>query len=188
MKRILCLAVSAVALVLSACSNMQNNSKNNAASFTTSSSTKSQTEVNVEGETKYVPSGTQLEFHGAKKFTAKDESIKMEMSPTRRCYLSIHVDKEPEVELKDGTLLTVVGYRAETSDLIMTDSNYHQFQLACSIKQDTASLDTEKAKGKKSKKVKRQTSSIVESWKRVTIEIEDIEKMSPVLKIKFLQM
>jgi hypothetical protein len=136
----------------------------------------------AQGETKFVPSGTEIEFHGSKKFTVSDTAIKIEMSPSKKCSLYVHMDKDAVVEINDNTMLTVVGYRAETNEIVMSDANYHQYALSC-LEKTAANTVV-----KKSKKSARATSSVTEEWKKTTVELEDLRKLAPTLKVKFVPM
>lgn len=122
----------------------------------------------------YVPSGTELNFTSTKKFNTEEKQIAMKISETKRCSLTTNFDKVKEVELTPDTVLTVVGYRGETSELVLTDSSYQQYYLSCMSKQEQ----------------KRKTSSVKKSlpmtWKKANVEIADIQKMSPLLKVKYI--
>jgi hypothetical protein len=166
MKRILLLGI---AILFSACSLYQKQPSPS----TVQEAAKEPKHTGTQGETKFVPSGTEIEFHGSKKFTVTDTAIKIEMSPTKKCSFYVHLDKDPSVEISDNVILTVVGYRAETNELVMSDSSYHQYALSCL---------------EKPKKSGHTTRSVASEWKKTTIELEDLQKMGPIFKVKFIPM
>ncbi|MES2770295.1 MAG: hypothetical protein V4596_14225 [Bdellovibrionota bacterium] len=130
----------------------------------------------VSPHSNFVPSGTELIFTSAKHFTEKDNQINIELSPVKRCSLSTTFDKTKFSDLTSNTVLTVVGYRGETSELVLSESSYHQYFLSCVSKEEQ----------------KRKTSSVKKKmvakneWKKSVVEIDDIQKMSPLLKVKFI--
>lgn len=128
----------------------------------------------VSADSNFVPSGTELIFTASKHFTEKDNNLNIELSPMKRCSLSTGFDKMKELDLSPNTVLTVVGYRGETSELVLSDSSYHQFYISCVSKSEQ----------------KRKTSSVKAKktmfWKKSVVEIADIQKMAPLLKVKFI--
>ena len=123
----------------------------------------------------FVPSGTELIFATAKTFDEKNNNLNIELSPEKRCNLSTNLEKDQQAELTPNTVLTVVGYRGETGELVLSEPSYQQYYLSCV--------------GKAAQK--RKTSSVVKKappgeWKKASINLEDIKKMSPLLKVKFI--
>jgi hypothetical protein len=133
---------------------------------------KTQPKQTYKGATKYIPSGTEIEFHGSKKFDKKSDFVEFHIEGKKTCHLTAHVDKDPNLQLNDNEMLTVVGYRAETNELVMTDSNYHQLSLACSF---TAEKE-------------RNPANNPQNWKSINILLDDLQKMAPTLKVKFVPM
>lgn len=125
-------------------------------------------------DSNFVPSGTELIFTATKRFTEKDNNLNIELSPTKRCSLSTGFEKQKQSDLTPNTVLTVVGYRGETSELVLSDSSYHQFYISCVSRLEQ----------------KRKTSSVKYKksvfWKKSVVEISDIQKMAPLLKVKFI--
>jgi hypothetical protein len=123
----------------------------------------------------YVPSGTELIFTGSKKFTLKENPLNIAISPLKRCSLTTNLDKQDEVTLAANTTLTVVGYRGETNELVLSEPSYQQYFISCLSK----SLSRRTSSVKNSKKV-------AQDWKSSAVEISDIQNMAPLLKVKFI--
>jgi hypothetical protein len=126
----------------------------------------------INPKSNFVPTGTELLFTSTKSFSSKDTPINIELSPEKRCSLSSS-DKKIESKLDPNTILTVVGYRGETGDLVLSEPSYQQYIISCLSKVENQ---------------KRKTSSVVKpmAWKKISIEMDDLEKMSPLLKLKFI--
>jgi hypothetical protein len=120
----------------------------------------------------YIPSGTELIFASAKPFTNKDAPINIKLISGKRCSLASS-DPKKESVLGPNTVLTVVGYRAETDELVLSEPSYHQYLISCLSKM---------------KLQKRKASSVSKStiWKKATINMEDLQKMAPLLQIQFI--
>lgn len=123
----------------------------------------------------FVPSGTELIFTAEKTFSEKDNQINIELSPEKRCTMSSALDKQIETKLSSNAILTVVGYRGETNELVLSEPSYQQYFISCVSKTSTRKMSS--VKPKKSAKM---------VWKKSSVEIDDIEKMSPLLKVKFI--
>lgn len=130
----------------------------------------------VSAGSNFVPSGTELIFTSTKRFTEKDNQINIELSPEKRCSLSTSFDKTKQNDLGSNTVLTVVGYRGETSELVLSESSYHQYFLSCVTKFEQK---------RKASSVK-PTKKLAMGWKKSIIELTDIQKMAPLLKVKFI--
>jgi len=125
-------------------------------------------------DSNFVPSGTELIFTANKRFTEKDNNLNIELSPMKRCNLSTGFDKSKQSDLTPNTILTVVAYRGKKSELLLSDSSYHQYFISCVSKSEQ----------------KRKTSSVKSKksvfWKKSVVEIADIQRMAPLLKVKFI--
>ena len=131
----------------------------------------------VSPHSNFVPSGTELIFTSSKHFTEKDNQINIELSPQKRCSLSTNFDKTKSSDLTSNAVLTVVGYRGETSELVLSESSYRQYYISCVSQADQK---------RKTSSVKSKKPTPKAEWKKSVVEIEDIKKMSPLLKVKFI--
>jgi hypothetical protein len=123
----------------------------------------------------YVPSGTELIFTANKTFSEKENQINIELSPEKRCSMSTSFEKQPEATLAQDTVLTVVGYRGATNELVLTEPSFQQFYISCVSK--TMARKTSSFKNPKMAK---------SDWRKSVVEKDDIVKMSPLLKVKFI--
>lgn len=129
----------------------------------------------VSMKSNYVPSGTELIFTSSKSFNKKNNQLVIELPTGKRCNLSTNTDKVAESTLQPDTILTVVGYRGETNDLVLSEPNYQQYYLSCLSKQPIV--------------LKRKVSStkpLAMKWKKSTVEMTDLQQMAPLLKIQFI--
>lgn len=124
----------------------------------------------------FVPTGTELIFTSSKNFSEKDSFINFELSPEKRCSLSSS-DKKIDSQLEPNTVLTVVGYRGETGELVLSAPSYQQYLISCLSKNILNKVIQ-----------KRKASSVAKpsKWKKISIEMNDLQKMSPFLKVKFI--
>jgi hypothetical protein len=127
----------------------------------------------------YVPSGTELIFTTAKTFSEKDNQLNINISAEKRCNLSTNLDKQKEVQLAANTVLTVVGYRGETSELVLSEPSYQQYFISCVTKGNFLNRKTSSVK-------KPKPAASLPEWKKSVVELTDIENMSPLLKVKFI--
>lgn len=162
-----------IASILVSCTTTENPAQKGKWRVLNNSNPGSKSEVSA--DTNFVPSGTELIFTSTKQFTEKDNNINIELSPAKRCNLSTGLDKNKVSELTPDTVLTVVGYRGETSELVLSNSSYHQYYISC------VSKAVQKRKTSSMKPAKK---SIF--WKKSIVEITDIQKMAPLLKVKFI--
>ena len=131
----------------------------------------------ADAKSNFVPSGTELIFTASKRFVETDSQLNIELSPEKRCVLTTNIESGKEVTLKPETVLTVVGYRGETDELVLSQSSYEQYFLSCLSKTTAQKRKTSSVKSKK---------AVKDYWKKSVVEIEDLKKMTPLFKIKFI--
>ena len=120
----------------------------------------------------YVPSGTEVIFNAEKVFDEKNNFLNIELSPEKRCNLTTTLEKEKQRTITPNTVLTVVGYRGETGELVLSEPSYQQYYLSCVSK---TALKRKVAQAKPQGE-----------WKKTSINLDDIQKMAPLLKVKFI--
>ncbi len=121
-------------------------------------------------QSSFIPSGTEVIFQQSHSFSEKQNSLNIELSSKKRCHLSTSLERSKNVELATNTVLTVVGYRSETGDLVLTDSNYQQFYISCMNRWEP----------------QRKASSTEKSnWKKTSVEMKDLDQMSALFKLKY---
>lgn len=169
MRGIFLLALSMV--ILSSCTTVTTEPKGK---WKVLNKSKNVTVPNSQMKSSFVPSGTEIIFTQSKVFNEKNNYINIELSPEKRCHLSTSLEKQKEVTLEQETVLTVVGYRGETEELVLSEPSYQQFYLSC--------LGQHQQK-RKTSSVKKETPK---TWKKVSIAIEDIHKMAPLFKVKYI--
>lgn len=125
------------------------------------------------GQAHLIPSGTELIFMQNHKFSEKQNALNMELSTDKRCHLSAALQREKAVELHTGAVLTVVGYRGETGDLVLSDGAYKQYYISCMNRWTPQ-------RGTSSQPVSN------EGWKTTSVDLSDLKKLMPLFKIKYL--